>query len=153
MLGRVTGSRSDELTDLHLLHAVRGDLTRRLTTWGALSVVAGTAMSALAARRDHRVLAGVGRQFAAWGAVDLAIAGVGSLSNRRPVTDASGALRSLRRLLVVNAVLDIGYLAGAVALARRPALRGDAAGVAVQAVALLVLDVHHARRSVPTDRG
>jgi hypothetical protein len=68
------------------------------------------------------------------------------------VTDATAALGSLRRLLVLNAALDVGYLAGAALLARSAARRGDAAGVAVQAIALLVLDVGHARRLGPVDR-
>lgn len=150
MLGAVTHRqahwRTDELTDLNRLHAVRRDLTRRLTAWGAFSVAAGGAMSVVATRRGEPLLAGVARQFLAWGAIDLVIAGVGAAANRRPVTDATGALRSLRRLLVVNAVLDVGYLVGAAVLARSPGRRGDAAGVAVQGLALLVLDVGQARR-------
>jgi hypothetical protein len=144
---------SDELSDLRLLRAVRSDLTRRLVAWGAVSVVGGAALAGAGAARGDRLLAGVGRQAVAWGAVDLVIAGVGSAANRRPVTDAPRALRSLRRLLLVNAALDVGYLAGAAVLARRRERAGDALGVAVQAAALLVLDVGHAARLRPGRRG
>ncbi|MGF1661074.1 MAG: hypothetical protein ACFCVG_01140 [Kineosporiaceae bacterium] len=144
---------SDELSDLRLLRAVRTDLTRRLVAWGVVSVAGGTVLAAAGAVRGQRVLAGVGRQAVAWGAVDLVIAGVGSAANRRPVTDAPRAVRSLRRLLLGNAVLDMGYLAGAAVLARRPERAGDALGVAVQAVALLVLDVGHAVRLGSGRRG
>ncbi|MGF1646820.1 MAG: hypothetical protein ACFCVF_07870 [Kineosporiaceae bacterium] len=144
---------NDELSDLHLLRAVRTDLTRRLVAWGVISVVGGAGLVGVGTARGDRFLAGVGRQAAAWGAVDLVIAGVGSATNRRPVTDARRAVRSLRRVLLVNAVLDVGYLAGAAVLARRPERAGDAVGVAVQAVALLVLDIGHATRLAPGRRG
>lgn len=137
---------SDELSDLRLLRAVRADLTRHLVAWGVSSLVGGAVLLGVGASRRSRVLTGVGRQAAAWGAVDLVIAGVGSASNRRPVVDAPRAVRSLYRLLAVNAVLDVGYLAGAALLARRPGREGDALGVAVQALALLVLDTGHAAR-------
>jgi hypothetical protein len=115
-------------------------------------MVGGAVLAGIGAARGDRFVAGVGRQAVAWGSVDLVIAGVGSAANRRPVTDAPRALRSLRRLLLVNAALDVGYLAGAAVLARRSGRRGDALGVGVQAVALLVFDAWHAARARPARR-
>jgi hypothetical protein len=142
-------SEPDELVQLRLLHHVRDDLTLRLTGWGVLSVLAGSVTWYAGRRGGRRFLVGLGRQTAAWGAVDTVIAGVGAAANRRAVTDAPKAVASLRRLLWTNAALDVGYLVGAAAMARRRSLGGDALGVAVQAVALLVLDVWHARRLRP----
>ena len=140
------GSGTDEITQLHQLHDVRDDLTRRLTAWGVSSVSVGAVLWGVGAARGSRLLVGVGRQSVAWGAIDTLIAAVGSATNQRPVTDVAGTTRSLRRLLLVNTGLDVGYLAVAGLMARRPALRGDALGVAVQALALLAIDVGHARR-------
>lgn len=134
------------MAQLRLLHHVRDDLTLRLTGWGVASTLVGSLVWYLGHRGGRTFVMGVGRQTAAWGAVDTVIAGIGADANRRAVTDVPKAVRSLRRLLWVNAALDVGYLVGAGFLARRRSLSGDALGVAVQAVALLVLDVMHARR-------
>jgi hypothetical protein len=106
-------------------------LTRVLAGWGAASVVVG---GVLAARSTTR---GLGRQTAAWGAVDLAIALVGSRRRRAPgPTDPA----RLRRVLLVNAGLDVGYLALGATLLRSDRWRGDGAAVLVQGAFLLALD-------------
>ena len=85
-------------------------------------------------------------QCAAWGAIDLAIAGLAwrGLALR----DVHGATK-LDRLLWLNTGLDVGYVAVGVALAavgwqlgRRLGLVGAGLGVVVQGLALLVLDAH-----------
>ncbi len=133
-------------TELDLLCEVRAELTRSLVRWAGVSVVVGAPLWWLGRRNGSATAVGVGRQTLAWGAVDLAIAAAGSVANRRPVPDPPAAVRSLRRLLWVNAVLDIGYLLGAVLLSRRSRLAPDAAGIAVQGTALLIIDTVHARR-------
>lgn len=133
---------------------VRSDLSRTLTAWALASIAVGV----LVGRRDQDPrAAGVARQSIAWGGIDLAIAGLGWAGARRPVPDVPAAARSLRRLLLVNAGLDVGYVAGGVALLRAGQVRGrdsvgDGAAVVVQGAFLLVLDVVSAARMHATLR-
>ncbi len=113
-------------------------LTRVLSAWAIGSVAVGAAL----ARRSP----GFARQTAAWGAVDGAIALVGAANRRRrgPTEPAR-----LRRMLLVNAGLDVSYLAlGAWGL-RRERWRADGAAVVVQGAFLLVLDTAAARALRP----
>lgn len=133
---------------METLRAVRGDLTRALTTWSVLSLAVGAAVARWG--RGERA-AGVARQSIAWGAIDLGIAAVGARANQAPVTDVPAASRTLRRLLLVNAALDVGYVAVGLALVRAGRVRGrdsvgDGAAVAVQGTFLLVLDAVSAAR-------
>ncbi len=117
-------------------------LTRTLTRWGAVSVLLGAA----AARHPSPAVRAFGGQSAAWGGVDLAIAAVGAARGDRPTT----RLR-LRRILLVNAVLDVGYAAtGAALVLRAPSVRGrltraqargHGAAVVVQGAALALIDL------------
>ena len=117
--------------------SVEDQLTRVLGAWAAASVVAGLALS-----MDPRTR-GFGRQTAAWGAVDGAIAAVGVRGRRRKgPTDPA----RLRRVLLVNAGLDVGYLAVGARLVRGDRWRGDGYAVLVQGAFLLVLDTTAARR-------
>jgi len=117
--------------------SVEERLTRVLGVWAAGSVAAGLALSV-----DPRTR-GFGRQTAAWGAVDGAIAAVGVRGRRRrgPTDPAR-----LRRVLLVNAGLDVGYLAVGARLVRHDRWRGDGLAVLVQGAFLLVLDTTAARR-------
>ena len=116
---------------------VEQDLTRALGRWAVGSVLLGSALSVAPRTR------GFGRQTAAWGAVDGAIALVGA---RRQAAGRTTDPRRLRRVLRVSAALDVGYLAAGAALARRPRWRGDGLAVLVQGAFLLVLDAGTARR-------
>ncbi len=110
-------------------------LTRALSAWSAGSVLIGSALL----RGDHRAF---GRQTLLWGAVDGAIAGVGAVRRRRGhVTDPA----RLRRVLLLNAGLDTGYLGIGALLLRRARWRGDGAAVLVQGAFLLGLDTVAAR--------
>ena len=113
-------------------------LTRVLGTWAAGSVAAG----ALLARRSP----GFARQSAAWGLVDGAIALVGS--RKRAARGPTDPAR-LRRVLLVNAGLDVGYLAAGAWLVRDGRWKGDGAAVLVQGAFLLVLDSAAARALRP----
>jgi hypothetical protein len=105
-----------------------------------------------------------GRQTAAWGAVDLAIATVAHLRagrRDRPLDDSDR--QKLRRVLVANVVLDAGYVAcGAAVVARAEQvaaawpqgrsysaeqLRGDGAAVVIQGAFLLVHDTVFATKA------
>jgi hypothetical protein len=133
-----------------LLAAERAHLVR-LLAWGAASVVAGTALLLIVAVRrgaagGSPLLTSFAIQCAAWGAIDLALAGAAwrGLAPR----DVDGATK-LDRLLWLNTGLDVGYVGVGIALAvvgwqlgRRLGLVGAGLGVIVQGLALLVLDAH-----------
>lgn len=120
------------------------DVERRLTAvlagWAAFSVAAGGALAARPATR------GFGRQTLAWGAVDAAIAAVGT---RRRATRGPTDPRRLRRVLLLNAGLDVGYLAAGAYVLRRTRWPGDGAAMLVQGGFLLLLDTAAARALQP----
>ena len=126
--GRATLGRVDD---------VEAQLTRVLGAWAAGSLVLGSALSVPRSTR------GFGRQTAAWGLVDGAIAGVGA---RRRASGHTTEPARLRTVLLVNAGLDVGYLAGGAWLLRSSRWRGDALAVLVQGAFLLWLDVSTAGR-------
>jgi len=130
------------------LEQVRSDLTRTLAAWSVLSLAGG---AALALRRRGPRAAGFARQSVAWGGIDLAIAAAGHLGARKGVVGRAGESAALRRLLLVNAALDVGYVATGAALVRARTVRGrdsvgDGLGVVVQGTFLLVLDLVSAAR-------
>jgi hypothetical protein len=129
-----------------LLAAERA-LLLRLLAWGALSVLAGTAILAWLRLRGRSsvLLEQFAVQMAAWGVLELAFVALSwrSLAPR----DLSSATR-LDRLLWLNAGLDMGYILVGAALAiagwrlgRRLGLVGAGIGVVVQGAALLLLDL------------
>ena len=121
---------------------VEQHLTRVLGGWAAASVAVGAALSVSPRTR------GFGRQTVAWGAIDGAIAAVGARNrSRRGPTDPV----RLRRVLLVNAALDVGYVAVGAVLTRRERWRGDGAAVVVQGTFLLALDTA-AAAALRTDR-
>lgn len=128
------------------------DVNRRLlttlATWGAASAAVGTGMWVRAG--DDQWARAFGRQTAAWGAIDVAIAGIGFWRARAGAQPTPAALR---RTLGINAVLDVGYISGGWWLRRNAqrvqdrlprysaeSARGDGAAVMVQGSFLLVLD-------------
>ena len=119
---------------------VEQDVVRVLGRWALGSVVVGGLLCA-----DRRTR-GFGRQTAAWGAVDGVIALVGV---RRQAAGRTTDPTRLRRVLLVNAGLDVGYLAAGAWLARRTRWQGDGAAVLVQGAFLLWLDGTSARRLRP----
>lgn len=140
------------------LEAVEGTLTRALATWAIANVALG-AVVVVAGRATRRPgLVAFGRQTAAWGAVDGAIAGIGALTRRRrgelTAAERSAKGMTLRRVLVANAVADVGYVLGGVVIVLRDARgrptlgmgRSDGVAVATQGLFLLALDLSQARR-------
>lgn len=119
-------------------------VVRRLTRWGTASVLVG---GALALPRRTR---GFGVQTLMWGAIDLALAAVTRGSSEVPKT------QTLRRILLVNTALDVGYVAaGAHLAARTPTFgdrlrpadaRGHGLAVVLQGAALFIIDLTAARR-------
>ena len=112
-------------------------LSRVIGGWAAASVALGAVLSVSPRTR------GFGRQSAAWGAVDGAIAYAGA--RKRSANGRTDPAR-LRRILLVNAGFDLGYLAAGTWLVQRPRWRGDGVAVLLQGAFLLVLDTAAAKK-------
>jgi hypothetical protein len=118
-------------------------VVHRLTWWGTASVLVG---GVLALPRRTR---GFGVQTLMWGAIDLMLAAVARGRGQVP------RAQILRRILLVNAALDVGYVAaGALLAVRKPTLggrlrpadaRGHGLAVVLQGAALFVVDLIAAR--------
>ena len=143
----MTRAGADTMGHMDPVGRVTAQLTARLALLGAASTRVG---GVLARRSSQPALHAFGTQTAAWGVVDLVIAGVGAARSSAPPN--AGRLRAV---LVVNAALDVGYvIVGALIALRRPdvrgrlgkeAARGHGSAVVVQGALLLALDVVHAR--------
>ncbi len=135
---------SDTLLALERAHLLR------LLAWGAMSVVAGTGVlaSLMIRRADSALLRGFAIQTAAWGLVDLALAGRGLF---RATDRDLGAAVQLDRFLWLSMGIDIGIVSVGIALAvtgwiagRRLGLVGAGIGIVLQGLALFVLDLRFA---------
>jgi hypothetical protein len=119
-----------------------------LWRWGVASALAG--LPGLFLR--HPLLRHVAIQTSSWGVIDALLAFFGRRAARRKERLlAAGALsladqrreaRRFRAILLVNALLDICYIAGGVILARhhRPDRRGMGLGIIPQGLFLLLFD-------------
>lgn len=137
---------------------VERTLTKTLLSWSAASMVLGTTIALVGNQRDSKSMTEFGRQTAAWGAVDAVIAGAGLISQKRrgelteEQTQEQG--RKLHKLLVINTIADVGYVAGGVALVSRgrrkkSTLRmgaGDGLAIVLQGAFLFGLDLSQAMR-------
>jgi hypothetical protein len=113
--------------------ATAAQLQRTFGVWSAASLIGG---AALWAGGRHEPVRKFGRQTFGWGVVNAAIAGWAA---RRPTPDTE----RLRKILMLNAVADVGYVSIG-ALMHRKGLRPDGAAVIVQGAFLLALDTHFA---------
>ncbi len=119
---------------------------RSVIAWASLSILAGTALVAVGAMRRGRgapLVRHFGIQSAAWGAIELALAGVAlrGLAER----DVHGYAR-LERSLWLATGLDVGYLAVGLtlcaagwSLGKRYGVIGAGVGIAAQGLALALL--------------
>ena len=127
-------------------------LSKRLLRWGLGSVLVGLLM-----RFGGTFWKKLGNQFIAWGAVDALIALFGEISQRDRIDDIPNPGKSdvrqdesknLKRLLWVNAFLDVFYVLGGLWWSKRDEGDGDAKGnglgVVLQGAFLFVFDVIHA---------
>ena len=134
---------------MNAVRAAQWRLLTELAAGAAVSTGAGVAAWRAGRRIDSAFLKSFGRQTLVWAAVDAGVVAVG-VSRRGPApADPESARALARRMRLVtgaNAVADVGYAAGGVALARRwPARRGDGLAVVVQSLFLLWLNARHAR--------
>ena len=138
-------------------------LTQRLLTWAGISLSLGIAMTL---KKDRRVQ-GIGSQFAGWAVVNALIAlfsARAAHAKHQKLVDGGviefetipAEARGLRRILWVNAGLDVFYILGGLVLRQTKGsddarLLGIGEGIAVQGVALLVFDTLHALLVPPVD--
>ena len=140
----------------HTIWTFQEELSRRLLGWSQANLLAGAVMG----RIGDDFWQGVGAQAAGWGAVNAAIALIGRRSARKRQADlpdpndtaiAAAEGRKLRRILLVNAGLDVLYIAGGLSLAATKGKdddgwRGHGYGIAGQGVWLLFFDLLMAKR-------
>jgi hypothetical protein len=158
------GASTMETMSNHQLVRVEKTLTTALVAWSVASISLGMPLALIGRKMDSTSVSEFGRQNALWGAVDAAIAGVGFMTRRKrgvlSDVQAEREIRKLRNLLVINALADVGYIAGGIAIAARSrrgmsSLRmgaGDGAAIGIQGTFLFVLDVSQAMRlrKIPT---
>lgn len=128
---------------------VAASLTRTLALFGASSVAVGGLMAVTSPSTSGRAF---GQQTAMWGAINMAIAGFGAWRSRTHPAEATG----LRRTLLVNAGLDVAYVAAGAHIAHHgttfggrvsaDAARGHGLAVVSQGLGLMTLDLAYARR-------
>ena len=126
-------------------------LTHRLMAWAIPSMVLGL----LHQLNRNEFLRALGLQSAVWGGVDAIIAQVGQVSAERKQMAATATTEiahatTLRRLLWLNAALDVLYVVVGVLLLRRSkraAQRGHGMAVIVQGGFLFLFDMIHALRT------
>lgn len=142
----------------------QAEITRQLSAWAALSLLIGGILNLGAGRHEAgrqeagRFRKGVGVQFAGWGFVNALIALFGGraaekrkarLPNPYAAETVAGERTKLRRLLAVNAVLDVFYMLGGWYLARGKGSqdrfwRGQGWGIMIQGAFLFFFDTLHA---------
>ncbi len=126
-------------------------LSRRLVLWSVVSMVAGALL--LFASDFWR---GFGLQCLVWGSIDLLIALLGQRSLNKKLREAKNAseeARSLKRILLINAGLDVVYILIGVGIwivwGRTGAFTvGNAVGVLLQGSFLLGFDLFYARQVI-----
>lgn len=117
-----------------------------LMTWAAASVLTGTMLTVTGGDDYTRA---VGVQNIAWGAIDGVIAGIGYRGIRnqfqldKPVAHWQAEERKSRKIFLINAGLDVLYVATGAALmgfGKTDFVRGSGAGVILQGSFLFVFD-------------
>ena len=140
------------------LHDYETQLARRLLAWGTASVAGGLALAVVGGASGNRFLRAFGSQTVGWGAIDTALAIGGRVRARRLLTDPPADPAALereatrvRRILAVNAGLDLLYITGGLAVAAGRgrtdrAAAGHGLAAVAQGVFLLAFDAWHAAR-------
>lgn len=125
-------------------------VSRRLLRWAGFSIAGG-----LAIRGGGSFGQSLGGQFIMWGVINAAIALFGNIATQQRIASIEnpGALsvrqrenRNLRRLLWINAGLDILYVLFGRRLASRQTdnARGHGLGIIIQGAFLFFFDLFHA---------
>lgn len=114
------------------MKATPQQMSRVFSTWSVANVIAGGALWAGGRNEPARHF---GRQTFAWGVINSAIA---TWMSTRPTPKPS----RLRKIVLINAAADVGYIAIGAAM-YRGGRRPDGAAIIVQGAFLLALDGHY----------
>jgi hypothetical protein len=139
-----------ESLNLELKTAERHHLWR-VAAWGSVNLAGGLAFVLGTGRSDRPALWGFGAQSAAWGAVNLGIAGAGLAFGGDPATSYEAALsaeRTYHDILLFNLGLNVAYSSvGGTLVAvsyygvdNARSLRGHGTSLILQGAGLFVLD-------------
>jgi hypothetical protein len=114
-------------------------IMRRLLLWGVLSTIGGIIFQF--SRRPFWI--GVGQQAIGWGLIDALIALVAGRSSAKSFSG-----KTLRRVLLINAGLDVLYMLGGFIFARTKGaadekMRGQGFGIVLQGLFLFKFDLIH----------
>jgi ABC-type microcin C transport system duplicated ATPase subunit YejF len=118
-------------------------VSRRLLILNIANIALGVIL-----RRSHKnkTLQGIAEQNIAWGAINCGIALVGGAASRNSKMN----VHTLKRILWINAGLDVIYMLGGAVLAARsddrPRRRGTGIGIIFQGALLFLFDLFHAAR-------
>jgi len=125
-----------------MIWAYAQSIARRLLAWSVISVAAGAGLIVF----GDWFWRAFGIQAVVWGVIDGVIGWFGLRSAERRARPAEVEARNLRRLLWINAGLDVLYLVGGLWLAfgLGSEWRGHGWGISVQGGFLLVFDALHA---------
>ena len=127
-------------------------LTRRLFGWNVINMAVGFVLG----RNTDALWRGIGSQAIGWAVINFAIALFGGTATQKravkpdalQVEKLAKESRNLRRLLWINAGLDVGYMLGGWWYSgremARPFRRGIGLGIIIQGALLLMFDVIHA---------
>lgn len=114
-----------------------------LLTWGGINAVLGMAAQLF----PNPFIKQFGLQALVWGAIDAVIGLFGLRDARRKQAERAAIKPQARRfrvIVLVNALLDVGYISGGMFALRRANARGDRAGmgvgIIVQGAFLLLFD-------------
>jgi hypothetical protein len=142
---------SENLYDAQLAHLVRVAAWGGANVAGGAALMGGTAAATAAGLHTAPELFGFGAQASLWGAINVAIAAGGYFFLDGVTTDLVEALEAedtWRTILLVNEVLDVGYvvfglgllLVGLLPIPLAAQLRGHGMGIIMQGAGLLLLD-------------
>lgn len=132
------------------------EASRRLLAWNLINIGVGAILQITG--RGKPVLRAFGGQNIGWGVINTGIAVIGRRFARRraaqPDAQTPATLykesRNLRRLLWINAGLDILYMLGGLSMSQRgkndPNVKGSGLGIVLQGLLLFVFDVVQALR-------
>lgn len=127
------------------------DFQERLSNRLLLVNIVNIALGLLLSRRQGD-LKGVGNQAVGWGVVNIGIAVGGRIAAERRQKNMESPLapevqqketHNLKRILLINSVLDVFYVLSGRWMTRRPNLRGQGIGIMIQGALLFIFDLVH----------
>jgi len=110
-----------------------------LIGWGGANITAGVPMMFSEDARIKRI----GSQSLLWGAINTGIGVIAKTTNRRSGESQKQKKASFRRAMVINGLLDVGYITAGILLSRlgkSERLRSSGVGVIIQGTFLLGFD-------------